>query len=56
MGNDIIHKAEEYVRSKPHSTLGDLDMEGVVCRPVQELRDRCGNRVIVKIKARDFSE
>lgn len=56
VGIGTLQEAEEYVRSKPHSTLGDLDMEGVVCRPVQELRDRCGNRVIVKIKARDFSE
>ena len=29
-------------------------MESVIGRPAVELRDRCGNRVIVKIKWKDF--
>jgi hypothetical protein len=29
-------------------------MEGLVCRPARELRDRRGERVIVKIKWQDF--
>ena len=43
-----------YVKGKPMSTIGKAPMEGLVARPKTELLDRCGNRVIVKIKARDF--
>lgn len=43
-----------YVMSHPHSTIGNAMMEGVVGRPKVELNDRCGNRVIVKIKWEDF--
>lgn len=43
-----------YVKSHPHSTIGNAMMEGVVGRPKVELNDRCGNRVIVKIKWDDF--
>lgn len=31
-------------------------MEGVVARPKVELKDRCGRRVIVKIKWKDFKD
>lgn len=34
----------------------EREMEGVVCRLMMELRDRCGNRLIVKIKYEDFKE
>lgn len=43
-----------YVKSKPMSTIGKAPMEGLVARPMVELKDRCGNRLIVKIKVRDF--
>ena len=33
-----------------------VEMEGVVCRPKIELRDRRGNRIIVKIKWCDIKE
>lgn len=56
VGNGTLEKAVEYVKSHPKSTLGDIEMEGIVCRPAQELRDRCGNRVIVKIKWHDFKD
>lgn len=45
----------EYVKTKPMSTIGSAPMEGLVARPKVELQDRCGNRIIVKIKARDFA-
>jgi hypothetical protein len=46
----------DYVLKHPKSVLAenDLYMEGVVARPHIEIKDRCGNRVIVKIKWRDF--
>lgn len=43
-----------YVLNHPKSTRGTAWMEGVVGRPAVELKDRCGNRVIVKIKWEDF--
>ena len=49
-----IQDGVDYVKSKPSSTIGAAPMEGVVGRPKCELQDRCGNRLIVKIKARDF--
>lgn len=45
----------EYVRSKPLSTIGTAPMEGLVARPKVELNDRCGNRLIVKLKVKDFT-
>lgn len=44
----------EWVKSKPKSKIGTADSEGLVARPLIELRDRCGKRIIVKIKVRDF--
>ena len=49
-----IKKAVDFVKTKPKSTIGTANMEGVVGRPVIEMRDRLGKRVIVKIKVCDF--
>ena len=49
-----LQKGIDYVKTKPNSTIGTAKMEGLVARPKVELKDRCGNRVIVKIKVRDF--
>lgn len=51
-----IQEAVDYVKSKPKSKIGIADSEGVVGRPVIELQDRTGKRVIVKVKVRDFKE
>lgn len=53
-----------YVKQHPKSIVGLMemdfnkaaDMEGLVARPKVEMRDRFGNRVIVKIKYDDFKE
>lgn len=50
-----IDDAVEFVKNKPKSTIGNAPMEGVVGRPLVEMKDRTGNRVIVKIKVRDFT-
>lgn len=42
------------IKQHPHSLLRDAEMEGIVCRPLEELMDRRGERIIVKIKCRDF--
>jgi ATP-dependent RNA circularization protein (DNA/RNA ligase family) len=47
----------EYVKEKNHSLFADDDdyiMEGVVCKPAVELRNKRGERIVVKIKWRDF--
>jgi hypothetical protein len=49
-----IQEAVDFIKTKPNSTIGKAKMEGVVGRPKVELKDRCGNRLIVKIKCRDF--
>lgn len=52
-----ITDAINYVKRYPTSTIGGKTlMEGVVGRPKVEMRDRCGKRLIVKIKACDFVE
>ena len=51
-----LDEAIQFVRENPKSTIGTAMMEGVVGRPLVEMRDRCGNRVIVKIKYKDFKE
>ena len=55
VGIGTLEDAVKFVEERHCSTLGDLDMEGVVCRPKHELKDRCGNRIIVKIKVKDFA-
>lgn len=51
-----IQDAVDYVKTKPKSKIGTADSEGLVGRPLYELKDRTGNRLIVKIKVRDFKE
>ena len=51
-----IEKAVEYVKTNPHSLIGEAPMEGLVGRPLIGLTDRLGKRVIVKIKAVDFQQ
>ena len=50
-----ISDGVEFVKTHPKSTIGQAMMEGVVGRPKVEIRDRQGNRLIVKIKYRDFA-
>ena len=49
-----IQDGIDFVMRHPASTMGTAMMEGVVGRPAVEMRDRRGNRVIVKIKWKDF--
>lgn len=58
IGIGSLDRAIAYVRTHPDSQVaeGRCKMEGLVCRPEVELRNRCGNRVIVKIKYEDFKD
>ena len=49
-----LQQAVDYVKTKPKSTIGTANMEGLVGRPMVEMKDRMGKRVIVKIKVCDF--
>ena len=49
-----LDDAVAFVKSRPASTIGTAQMEGVVGKPKTECRDRAGNRVIVKIKHIDL--
>lgn len=51
-----INDAINYVMTKPNSTIGTAPMEGLVGRPAVELKDKNGNRLIVKVKVCDFTE
>ena len=55
IGVGTIDEAVKIVTSKPKSTIGSAPMEGIVARPVVEIKDRTGNRVITKIKCCDFA-
>lgn len=49
-----LQDAVDYVKTKPKSTIGIADMEGLVCKPVIDMLDRTGKRLIVKVKVCDF--
>lgn len=51
-----IQEAVDYVKSKPKCTIAEQEKEaeGLVGKPTSEIKDRRGDRVIVKIKACDF--
>lgn len=51
-----LNQAVEYVKGNPKSMFGTADMEGIVCKPMVDILDRMGRRVIVKIKAKDFGK
>ena len=51
-----MHEAIDFVKSKPNSTIGTAKMEGLVGRPALELLTANSERLIVKVKVRDFEE
>lgn len=51
-----IKAAIDIVKSIPKSTWGCFPMEGIVMRPKIELKSRNGNRIIAKLKCRDFKK
>lgn len=52
-----LQKGVDFVKTNPDSVIAQngAKMEGLVARPKFELRDRCGNRIIAKIKYCDFN-
>lgn len=58
VGHGSLEHAVDYVKSHPNSVIANqlVEMEGLVCRPAVELKDRRGDRIIVKIKWEDIKE
>lgn len=51
-----IQDAIDMVKSNPKSTIGNAFMEGLIGRPSIELKTNNGDRIIVKVKCRDFQD
>lgn len=49
-----IDEGVQFIKTKPKSTIGTADMEGIVCKPAVDLLSRDGKRLVVKIKVNDF--
>lgn len=58
VGEGTLWEAVAFVKDHPMSTIAEKEheMEGLVCRPAVELKNRRGERIIVKIKYEDFKE
>jgi hypothetical protein len=54
VGEGTLDEGIQMVKDGFKSTFGDFTAEGLVVRPAVELRDRRGNRIITKIKHKDF--
>lgn len=54
IGEGNLHDAIKLVKGDLLSTWGNFQSEGIVARPSVELKTRAGERIIAKIKCRDF--
>ncbi len=55
IGHGTLSDAIALVRAGMRSQWGDFESEGIVARPSVELKTRMGDRIITKIKAKDFN-
>ena len=56
IGEGTLLDMVEHAKSGITSTWGDFAAEGYVARPAKELRARSGDRLITKIKCKDFRD
>lgn len=54
VGRGTLAQAEDLVKTGFNSDWGEFEAEGLVLRPMVELKNRRGERVITKIKAKDY--
>lgn len=54
-GEGTLHDMVEWAREGIKSEWGDFQAEGLVARPLVELKTRGGDRIITKIKCKDFN-
>lgn len=50
-----LHDMVEMVRTGFMSTWGDFTAEGLIGKPMVELKNRAGNRIVTKLKYKDFA-
>lgn len=55
IGEGTLHDAVAWAKRGIRSTWGDFEAEGIVARPKTELMTRGGQRLVAKIKCRDFA-
>lgn len=55
IGEGTLYDAVAWAKRGIRSTWGDFEAEGIVARPKTELMARSGQRLIAKIKCRDFA-
>lgn len=55
VGDGTLQSAIEFVKQGFKSSIGTADAEGVICRPKVQLFNRKGERIVVKVKTRDFT-
>jgi hypothetical protein len=56
IGNGSLYDLVSRVRTGIKSKWGNFEAEGIVARPEIELRTRSGERIITKLKTRDFKK
>jgi hypothetical protein len=56
IGEGTLHDAVAWAKRGIRSTWGNFQAEGIVARPKTELMTRSGQRLVAKIKCRDFAE
>lgn len=54
VGYGTLAQGEDFVRDGFKSTWGDFEAEGIVARPVVPMFNRKGERIITKLKAKDY--
>ena len=54
MFRGTLEQGVQFIKTHPHSVLRDAEMEGIVGRPMVQMFSRTGERIMVKIKCRDF--
>lgn len=54
VGQGTLAEGIDFVRNGMKSTWGDFEAEGIILRPLVEMRDRRGDRIITKLKVKDF--
>lgn len=56
IGRGTLHDAIDMVKSGLKSEWGNFEAEGIVARPAVQMFNRKGERIITKIKGRDFKQ
>jgi len=56
IGFGNLHLMQKIVMEGMQSRFGEFQAEGIVARPVLDLRDRMGRRIITKLKTKDFAK